>query len=241
MGKSITAVAHETSEYHIVAGVDRYTAPNLPYPVFANMADCDVPADVIIDFSRPDAVTADSKYAKAHNIPLMVATSGLKEPEIAILEELSKSIPVLRAANTSIGFNLILDLAKAAAQALSDTFDIEIYEFHHNQKVDAPSGGAYILADGINEVLDEKYDYVYDRHPLHEKRPKKEIGIHAIRGGTIVGEHTVLLAGQDERIEITHRSQSKDIFANGALAAAKFIYNKPAGLYGMKDVLFGNV
>ena len=237
MGHVITDIISKDDAIEIVAGVDMNTETYAGYPVFKSLAECPE-ADVIIDFSTATAVPALLDFAKEKQIPVVVCTTALSDETQAKLEETSKSVAVLKSANMSIGVNLLLDLVQRAAQILYDAnFDIEVVEKHHNQKIDAPSGTAMALADAINAAMDEKFHYVYDRSQKREKRERTEIGIHAIRGGNIVGEHDVIFAGRDEVITLSHHASSREVFAVGAVKAAKFLAEQPAGLYSMKEVL----
>lgn len=237
MGQVVAEIVANDDACQIVAGID----PGMPetnFPVFSAPVDCNVDADVIIDFSTATAVPALLEFSKARNIPVVVCTTALGDETMELLEETSKSVAVLKSANMSIGVNLLLNLVQKAAQILYDAnFDIEIVEKHHNQKIDAPSGTAIALADAINEAMDEQFHYVYDRSQTNEKRERKEIGIHAVRGGNIVGDHDVIFAGRDEVIELTHRATSREVFAVGAVKSAKYLASQKAGLYTMKDVL----
>ncbi|KNY25436.1 4-hydroxy-tetrahydrodipicolinate reductase [Pseudobacteroides cellulosolvens] len=237
MGQVISRMAAESEDLMIAAGYDKYTKINNTYPVFDDLEKCDVKVDVIIDFSNPDALDGLLSYSVKNKTPLIVATTGLSPNQVNKLREVSEAIPVFFSANMSLGVNLLMDLVKKAAKVLEYNFDIEIIEKHHNQKIDAPSGTALAIADEINSALSEKQEYVYDRHSRRKKRSKKEIGIHAVRGGTIVGEHSVVFAGTDEIIEINHIATSKEIFATGALSAARFLYNKKPGFYNMNDLI----
>ncbi len=237
MGHVITACAAERCDCTIVAGFDINTESHAGYPVYANPANCSMEADVIIDFSHPSALAGVLAYALDKRLPLVVATTGLSEDQILSLKEASAKIPVFFSANMSMGVSLIMDLAKKAASILGNDFDVEILEKHHNQKVDAPSGTALMLADAVSEGLDYTPQYIYDRHDMHQKRAKAEIGFSSIRGGTIVGEHEVIFAGHDEIVTITHTAMSKEIFAVGALNAALFLAGQPAGFYNMKDFI----
>jgi 4-hydroxy-tetrahydrodipicolinate reductase len=237
MGQVITRLAADSKELKIAAGYDLFGSIQNPYPVFNDLKKCDVKVDVIIDFSNPDALNNLLDFAVTRKVPLIMATTGLSQSQMKQLEAASKSIPVFFSANMSLGVNLLIDLVKKATKVLEPNFDIEIVEKHHNQKIDAPSGTALAIADGINSVLEQKQEYIYDRHSRRKKRSKTEIGIHAIRGGTIVGEHSVIFAGNDEIIEINHMAMSKEIFATGALRAAKFLYNKKPGFYNMNDLI----
>jgi 4-hydroxy-tetrahydrodipicolinate reductase len=192
---------------------------------------------VIIDFSNPDALESIVEYAVNNKIPLVMATTGLSSDQKSALKAASTKIPVFFSANMSLGVNLLIDLVKKAAKVLKDNFDIEIIEKHNNQKLDAPSGTALAIADAINTVFEQRQEYIFDRHSRRKKRSKNEIGIHAVRGGTIVGEHQVIFSGNDEIIEINHIAMSKKIFAEGALKAASFIHQKAPGIYGMNDLV----
>jgi 4-hydroxy-tetrahydrodipicolinate reductase len=237
MGQVITRLVGQSEEMVIAAGYDIKDVIKNPYPVFTNLSDCNVKVDVIIDFSNPEAMATLLKYAILKKIPLVMATTGLSQAQIDKLKSASNEIPVFFSANMSLGVNLLIDLVKKAAKILENNFDIEIVEKHHNQKIDAPSGTALAIADAINSALEQKQEYVHDRHSRRKKRSKKEIGIHAVRGGTIVGEHSVIFAGTDEIIEINHSAMSKEIFGVGALRAAKYLSKKKPGFYCMKDLI----
>ena len=238
MGRVITNLVEEDDNIQIVAGIDAYTGMANEYPVFASIKECDVKADAIIDFSVTAAIDDLLDYAVSTKTPVVVCTTGLSANQLEKINEASKSVAVLRSANMSLGINTLMKIFKIATDVLADRgFDIEIVEKHHNQKVDAPSGTALALADCINQELNNEYDYTYDRSTVREKRKKTEIGISAVRGGTIVGEHEVIYAGTDEVIEIKHTAYSKAIFAKGAIDAAKFLANKEAGMYDMSDVI----
>ena len=238
MGRVITDLVNKDENIQIVAGVDAYTGVANDYPVFASIQECDVEADAIIDFSAVAAVDGLLEYAKATKTPVVLCTTGLSAQQLEKVNEVSKSVAVLKSANMSLGVNTLMKLLRVATEVLADRgFDIEIVEKHHNQKVDAPSGTALALADCINQVLNNEYDYTYDRSTVREKRPHKEIGISAVRGGTIVGEHEIIYAGTDEVIEIKHTAYSKAIFAKGAIDAAKFLAGKGPGMYDMSDVI----
>lgn len=238
MGQVITGICKEDEDIEIVAGIDPYTGLENPYPVFARISECDVAADVIVDFAAAAAVDDLLAYNVEKQIPVVLCTTGMTEEQLAKVEESSKKVAVLKSANMSLGINMLLDLLQKAAKVLAPAgFDMEIVEKHHNQKVDAPSGTALALADSINEALDNAYDYKYDRSQERKKREKYEIGIQAVRGGNIVGEHEVIFAGTDEVIEFKHTAYSKAVFAKGAVEAAKFLAGKPAGRYEMSDVI----
>lgn len=238
MGQVITDIVEKDEAVEIVAGIDIVDNRSNPYPVFTNIEECDVEADVLIDFSTAAAVDPLMEYCEKRNLPIVLCSTGLSEEQIANVHKLSTKIAVLKSANMSLGINTIMKVLKDISKLLADAgYDIEIVEKHHNLKVDAPSGTALALADVINEELDNTYAYRYDRSDVREPRPKKEIGISAVRGGTIVGDHDVIFAGTDEVIEINHRAYSKAVFAKGAVEAAKFLAGKTAGLYTMSDVI----
>lgn len=238
MGRVITNLVKEDDGIEIVAGVDTWMGVENTYPVFESLKACDVEADVVIDFSSVAAVDGMLEVCAKRNLPVVLCTTGLSEEQIAKVEMTSASTAVLRSANMSLGVNLLMKLLKDAAKVLAPAgFDIELVEKHHNQKVDAPSGTAIALADSINEALDNRYEYKYDRSQERKKREKNEIGIVAVRGGTIVGQHDVIFAGADEVIEFQHTAYSKAVFGKGAVEAAKFLAGKPAGKYDMSDVI----
>lgn len=238
MGQVITGLIKDMEDVEIVAGVDANTSVENTYPVFASINDVDVEADAIIDFSVAVAVDGLLDYVENKKIPLVLCTTGLSEAQIEKAKEISGSVPVLKAANMSLGINTIMKLLQMATDILADRgYDIEIVEKHHNQKLDAPSGTALALADVINETKDNRYEYVYDRSQKMEKRSKNEIGISAVRGGTIVGQHDVIYAGTDEVIEIRHTAYSKAVFGKGAIDAAKFLKDQAPGMYDMSDVI----
>ena len=236
MGGNITSCAQNDSQIKIVAGIDKFNAGR-DYPVFASFKDINVDADIIIDFSHISLLDDILDYAKEKNMPVVLATTGYSESQIEKIKEYSKIIPIFFTFNMSIGVNLLCSLAKKAAKILGSDFDIEIIEKHHNQKIDAPSGTAIMLANAINEEFGDNLNYEYDRHSKRNKRPKNEIGIHSVRGGTIVGEHDVIYAGRDEVITLSHQALSKEVFAVGALRAAKFLSGKPVGLYDMNSIM----
>ncbi len=237
MGQVITRLAADDEDVQIVAGLDINDCIANTYPVFTDMKKCDTAADVIVDFSHPSAFDGVMALAKKKSLPIIVATTGLSAEQKDALKTYSADIPVFFSANMSLGINLLISLAKKAATVLEGNFDIEIIEQHHNQKLDAPSGTALAIADGISEVLSAPSEYVYDRHSVRRKRKGTEIGLHAIRGGTIVGKHNVLFAGTDEIIELKHEASSKEVFAVGAIKAAKYMTGKPNGFYSMSDLI----
>ena len=237
MGRTITELVSGRDDIVIVAGIDKNNSISQKYPVYGSLKECSEEADVVVDFASAPAVDQLLEYCGEKNLPVVVCTTGLSEAQTAKIAELSEKTAVLRSANMSLGINLLLKLVKEAARTLGAAdFDMEIVEKHHNQKLDAPSGTALALADSINEAMDNRYHYEYDRSQKHEKRDRKEIGISAVRGGSIVGEHDVIFAGKDEVVTFSHTAYSKAIFAKGAIEAAKFLAGKPAGLYSMSDV-----
>ena len=238
MGQVISAMAAEDPELEIAAGIDMFDEGKNPYPVFTEIDKCDVTADVVIDFSSPKAFDAPMDYCVQKELPVVVCTTGLSDDQLSRLEETSRQVAVLKSANMSLGINLLIKLLKEAAAVLAPAgFDVEIVEKHHNRKKDAPSGTAIALADSINEALGGEHDYIYDRSQRYEERSPREIGISAVRGGTIVGDHEVIFAGTDAVIEFKHTAYSRAIFAKGALQAARFLAGKAPGYYGMEDVI----
>lgn len=238
MGQVITDLVDADEKAVIVAGIDVTQNRVNKYPVYQSFSKCNVKADVIIDFSMPTNLEEMLDYAAAKGVGIVLCTTGFSKEQLAMIDAAAKKIPVFRSANMSMGINLISKLLKEAAVILSEAgFDIEIVEKHHNKKVDAPSGTALALADAMNEVLNHEYEYIYDRSGERKMRSKKEIGISAVRGGTIVGEHEIIFAGTDEVIEIKHTAYSKAIFAKGAIQAAKYLPGKPAGMYSMSDIM----
>ncbi len=238
MGRVVTDLIEKDENIQIVAGVDAYTEVPNKYPVFSKISNCTVKADVIIDFAVAQAVDGLIEYAITTETPVVLCTTGFDACQIEKVNQASKKVAILKSANMSLGINTLMKLLREAADILANRgFDIEIVEKHHNQKLDAPSGTALALADCMNQVLDNEYDYTYDRSTVREKRKEKEIGISAVRGGTIVGEHDVIFAGTDEVIQISHTAYSKAIFAKGAIDAAKYLAGKGAGMYNMSDVI----
>ncbi len=238
MGQTISGLIAADPEVELVAGIDARDDGHNPYPVFTEIEKCDVEADCLIDFSAAPAVDKMLDYCVSRKLPCVLCTTGLSEEQLQKVKASSEQVAILKSANMSLGINLLLKMLKEATAVLAAAdFDIEIVEKHHNLKVDAPSGTALALADSINEELNQEYAYVYDRSTRREKRPKKEIGISAVRGGTIVGDHDVIFAGADEVITFSHRAYSKAVFGKGAVQAAKFLAGKPAGMYDMADVI----
>ena len=234
MGKVLTKCVNEDSELQLVCGVSKDDL-DVPFKTYHKMSDVEESADVIIDFSHHSTIDDVLGYATKTKTPLVIATTGFNEDELGKIKEASSIIPIFHSSNMSLGVNVLVKLVKEAAKALNG-FDIEIIEKHHNKKLDAPSGTAVMIANGIKEVLTDT-ECIYGRYGRSEKRSSNEVGIHAIRGGTIVGEHTAIFAGHDEVVEIKHTAQSKDIFAKGAIAAAKFLVNQKAGYYNMNNIL----
>ena len=240
MGQVISGIVAADENLNMLAGVDKFDDGHNPYPVFSDLKDIPAGADVVIDFSTASAVDGLLDYCEANNLPVVLCTTGLSEDQLAKMKETSKKVAILKSANMSLGVNLLMKALKEYAPILAENgFDIEVVEKHHNQKLDAPSGTAIALADAVNSAFDEsdKYDYVYDRSTRREKRRAKEIGISAVRGGTIVGDHDVIFAGQDEVVTFSHMAYSRALFGRGAVSAAKFLAGKPAGLYDMMDVI----
>ncbi|MBR6149002.1 MAG: 4-hydroxy-tetrahydrodipicolinate reductase [Lachnospiraceae bacterium] len=240
MGQMITGIVANDPDVDIVAGVDVSDHIKNTYPVFKSISECDVSADVIIDFANASAVDVLLEYAAGRQIPVVLCTTGLSEAQLEHMKQTSEKVAILKSANMSLGINTIMKLLKEITPLFAESgFDIEIVEKHHNQKLDAPSGTALALADSVNEVLGNEYEYVYDRSNRREKRPKKEIGISAVRGGSIVGDHDVIFAGMDEVVTISHTAYSRAVFGKGAVAAAKFLADKGPGMYDMSDVING--
>lgn len=237
MGKVVARIAEADPDAQIVAGVDLNTERYGGFPIYSSAFDVKEKADVIIDFSHPSLFDSIMEYAEPENIPSVICTTGLSKEQTSKLKYMSEKIPIFFSANMSLGVNLLIDLVRRASKILEDNFNIEIIEKHHNQKVDAPSGTALAIADAISDTVSYEAEYIYDRHSVRRKRGKSEIGIHSLRGGTIVGEHSVIFAGTDEVIELKHTAASKEVFAAGAVKAAKFMKDKGAGLYAMSDLI----
>lgn len=240
MGRTITSIIEQDKDICLIAGVDINDSIKQEYPVYKSFSELDKKPDVIIDFCSYKAMDGLLDYCEKTGTPAVLCTTGLTKEQLIRIEELSKKVPLLKSANMSLGINTIMKLLKQAASTLAPAgFDIEIVEKHHNLKKDAPSGTALALADSINEEMGNTYEYIFDRSQRTEKRDAKELGISAVRGGNIVGEHEVFFCGLDEVIEIKHTAYSKAVFAKGAVSAAKFLAGKPAGLYNMQDVIEG--
>ena len=238
MGHVIIDLVKEDKDIEVVAGVDAYGESSYDFPVFKSLEECNVAADVIVDFSNASAAEGLLAYCEKTSTPVVLCSTGLSEDQLLKVKETSKKVAVLKSANMSVGVNALMKVLKEVSPLFAAAgFDIEIVEKHHNQKLDAPSGTAIALADSINDSLGNEYEYVYDRSTRREKRPEKEIGISSVRGGTIVGDHDVIFAGHDEVVTLSHRAYSRAIFGKGAIEAAKFLAGKPAGMYDMRDVL----
>lgn len=238
MGRTVADLASSDAAVEVVAGVDLREVKGDAFPVFPSLRDCDVEADVVVDFSSAAAIDALLDACVEKKLPLVLCTTGLSEEQVAHVNEAAKQIPILRSGNMSLGINLLLKVVEEVAGVLlSADFDPEIVEKHHRRKLDAPSGTALMLADAVNRAVDGTYENCLDRHERRESRPEKEIGIQSVRGGTIVGEHEVIFAGPDEVIEIRHVAYSRAIFANGALQAAKAIVGREPGICDMSCVI----
>ncbi len=237
MGHVVAASVEQNESCSILCGVDAFGENTYDFPVYKDFSGINEEVDVIIDFSNPACLNGLLAYSTENAIPAVICTTGFSDEEVTRIKEASSKIPVFYSGNMSLGVNLLIELAKQATKVLGNDFDIEIVEKHHNLKVDAPSGTALMIADGISKELEKEPQYVYDRHNYRRKRSKNEIGIHAIRGGTIVGEHDVIFAGHDEVVTISHQSQSKELFATGAVNAAVFLKDKAPGMYNMSQML----
>ncbi len=238
MGHVIADLIKEDKTVEFVAGIDKKNELKREFPVYTKIEECKIEADVIIDFASPDATDALLDYALAKKIPCVLCTTGLTDKQLVRIEDVSNQVAIVKSANMSLGINLLEKLVKEATKVLANSgFDIEIVEKHHNRKIDAPSGTALALGEAAKEMLEESYEFVFDRSGRREKRVKNEIGISAVRGGTIVGEHDIIFAGEDEVLTLSHTAYSRAVFGKGAVEAAKFLHGKAAGLYTMKDVI----
>jgi 4-hydroxy-tetrahydrodipicolinate reductase len=237
MGHTVASCVAERNDCTVIGGIDSYTEQYADFPIVSLPTMLTEVPDVIIDFSNPSSLEMLLEYALVNNVALVLATTGYDEEQIRKIKTASQQIPIFFTFNMSLGINLLVELAQKAASILGGQFDIEIVEKHHNQKIDAPSGTAIMIANAINETLNNEYHYIYDRHARRMKRDGKEIGMHAIRGGTIVGEHDIIFAGKDEVITLSHSATSKTVFAVGAVNAAVYLCGKPAGLYDMKQLV----
>lgn len=236
MGASVINAASGRDDVNIAAGVDIAAPVNADFEYAKDFLALTAEADVIVDFSNPAVLSSMLEYAQAKKLPVVICTTGFSDEQLKMIDEASKNIPIFRSGNMSLGINLIIELAKKVSAVLVDGFDVEIIEQHHNLKLDAPSGTALMIADAVKEVKTDA-EYVYDRHSYRKKRDKREIGIHSVRGGNIVGEHEIIFAGQDEILKISHSARSKTVFAVGALNAAVFLKDKQPGMYNMSDLL----
>jgi 4-hydroxy-tetrahydrodipicolinate reductase len=237
MGKTINECISSRDDCRVVGGIDVYTAQYADFPIVSSADKLEVKPDVIIDYSNPASLDSLLSYSLSTGVPLVLATTGYSDEQIAKIKAAAENTAIFFTFNMSLGINLLVQLGKKAASVLGDKFDIEIVEKHHNQKIDAPSGTAIMLANAINETLDNNYHYVYDRHSQRKKREKTEIGMHSIRGGTIVGEHDIIFAGHDEVITLSHSASSKSVFAEGSINAAIYLKDKSAGLYDMSSLV----
>ena len=237
MGGFVAQAVQENTDTKALFGVDAFGQSRYDYPVYKSFDEADEKPDVIIDFSHPSSLDGMLSYAVANGVPCVICTTGYSDEQRQQIKDASQSVAIFCSGNMSLGINLLIALCRQATKVLGGSFDIEIVEKHHNLKVDAPSGTALMLADAISETLPQEPQYVYDRHAYRKKRDKNEIGIHAVRGGTIVGEHEVIFAGHDEVITLTHQAQSKEVFAVGSVNAAVFLASQPAGIYDMSDML----
>ncbi|MBR0596540.1 4-hydroxy-tetrahydrodipicolinate reductase [Sinanaerobacter chloroacetimidivorans] len=237
MGKTLQEIISKEPDLNILAGIDQNISDPLPFKLYMSPLDCEVKADVVIDFSHHSAIKDLLEYCVRMKVPVVIATTALGDEDLELIQQASEVIPIFRTANMSIGINALSRMLKHAVPVFEEDFNVEIIEKHHHKKVDSPSGTALLLANSINEACTKKKDYLYGRHSKNDQCKITDLGIHAVRGGTIPGEHTVIFAGPDEVIELTHRVYSKSVFALGALKAAKFLVTKNSGLYSMEDMV----
>ncbi len=238
MGRVVADICANDPDMEAVAGIDLLAQPMDGFPVFSTPAACDAAADAVIDFSHPAALSGLLDFCIGRRLPIVLATTGYSDEQLAQIDEAAKSVPVFRSANMSLGINVLMDLIRRAASLLGEDFDVEIEERHHRRKLDAPSGTALMLADAAASALPYEAEYIYDRHSVRRPRDKREIGISSLRGGAIVGEHTVVFAGRDEVIELSHHAASREVFAAGAVKAAKFLAGiDTPGLYDMSHLI----
>lgn len=239
MGRKVTELAAAREDCEIVAGIDLRGSNIASYPVYSSFGECTAEADVIVDFSHNSLIEPLLAYARARNMPVVLCATGYSREQLDMIKAASEYLPVFRTGNLSLGINLLISLVKQATRVLGGSFDIEIIETHHRKKEDAPSGTAIMIADAVSDTLNTSPSYEYDRHSRRMARPDNEIGIHSVRGGTIVGNHEVLFAGHNEELIISHRAESKGVFAAGALSAAVFMHGRDAGMYDMDSLIQG--
>ncbi len=237
MGQAIAALAEQRDDIQIVCGVDVFTDRCCAFPVYTAFSGVKETPQVIVDFSNPAALDGLLEYSLENKVPCVLCTTGYSDEQLTAIDNAAKNVAVFRSGNMSLGVNLLIELAKTAAKVLGSDFDVEIVEKHHNRKIDAPSGTALMIADGIASARNSSPEYVYDRHSVRRKRDANEIGIHSVRGGGIVGEHDVIFAGENEVLTISHQAQSRALFAEGAVNAAVYLADKESGLYNMSDLL----
>lgn len=241
MGQAVEKSAIASENCEVVAGVDLYGTSSSPFPIFKNFKEISneitQKADILIDFSNPSALDNILEYVKQEKIPAVICTTGFTDSQVEKMKDVSKYVPIFYSRNMSLGINLLLELAKKATEILGNDFDIEIIEKHHNQKIDAPSGTALMIAEEISSAMENTPNYVFDRSKIKEKRTKNEIGIHSVRGGTIPGDHEIIFAGEKEIVTLSHHAESREIFANGAIRAAKYLITQKPGFYTMKNMI----
>ncbi len=237
MGGFVANAVAENPNSVTLFGIDAFGTNTHEFPVYKSFVDVTEKPDVIIDFSHPSNLDQMLEYAVKNSVPCVICTTGYSQEQVSKIKAASEQVAIFYSGNMSLGINVLIELAKSAAKVLGSQFDIEIVEKHHNLKLDAPSGTALMIADGISAELENEPQYVYDRHSYRKKRDKNEIGIHSIRGGTIVGEHDVIFAGHDEVVTISHQAQSKEVFAVGSVNAAVYLASQSAGMYNMGDLL----
>ncbi|MCI8477360.1 MAG: 4-hydroxy-tetrahydrodipicolinate reductase [Oscillospiraceae bacterium] len=241
MGRVVASICAGEADLEVAAGIDLLGTSNSEFPVFSSPAEVTVQADALIDFSNPAALEGLLELGRTRRIPLVLATTGYSDTQLTAISSAANEVPIFRSANFSLGVNVLLDLVRRAAAVLGEHYDIELVERHHNRKVDAPSGTAFMIAEAAAEALPYRPEYVYDRQSVRKRRDRHEIGISSVRGGGIVGDHEVIFAGRDEVIEIKHSAMSREVFASGAVQAARFLstVSKP-GLYSMADLVASN-
>ncbi|MDR1253712.1 MAG: 4-hydroxy-tetrahydrodipicolinate reductase [Oscillospiraceae bacterium] len=237
MGKVVAQVVKNRANCEIIAGIDQKEGLKGDFSIYDSLDKIKEGADVLIDFSHPNLLSQILNYGISHKLPLVICTTGMADNQIEKINQFAQKIPIFYSGNTSLGINLMIELSQKAAAVFGGAFDIEIIEKHHNQKIDSPSGTALMLANSLTQAMNNSPDYIFGRHSHEQKRKNGEIGIHSVRGGTIVGEHEIIFAGPSEVLKITHTAESKEIFANGAVNAAMFLCGKPAGVYNMSDLL----